>query len=93
MIIFKVKHIPSGLYWKGGGIPTYQGYGLKYLEPDSLLAKTLKLKFSKHGKTWPTIGYVHSAVNPLVNDKYMGAILKDCVIEQYEVNLVKTFPV
>lgn len=91
MIMFKVKHISSGLYWKGGGVPTYRSYGLKKDEGNYLYIKVLDLKFSKYGKTWATIGHVHSALNPLKSDRYMKDILKDCIIEQFELNLIDTF--
>lgn len=84
MKVYKVKHIPSGLYWKGGGVPTYKKFMLTGLGQDEIEEKTLKLKFSKKGKTWNQLNHVNSALSGSKTDRLMKNILDNCVTEVYE---------
>lgn len=88
MFVYKVKHIPSGLYWKGGGVPTHKTYDLKKADPKNIESKVLKMKFSKNGKVWGQANHVSTALLFAKSDKYMKDILDQCETSKFELVLV-----
>lgn len=93
MSVYKIKHIPSGLFWKGGGMKSNNGhwntvyrkpskFHLTLLNPeDPELA--LELCFNKIGKVWNKEAWA------IVAKKYghepgLDQVLKECEIVKYE---------
>lgn len=83
MKAFKVRHVPSGLYWKGGGIPARLCYSLKSLTEPEIETFVLKEKFSKKGKTWSQLNHVNSALKMASGDKFMVSLQNNIEIEEY----------
>lgn len=76
MKVYKVEHIPTGLFWKGGGVPNYMSYNLT-------IEKVLEIKFSKKGKTWNQLNHVKSALTYQKGERIISDLLKECEIITY----------
>ena len=88
MKVYKIKHIPTGLYWKGGGIPNYMSYLLTSLSKEEVVNKVISIKFNSKGKIWNQIGHAKSAMTyQKKDDKFMRDILKDCELQEFTLNL------
>lgn len=87
MKVYKIKHIPTGLYWKGGGIPNYMSYLLTSFSGEELVNEIIDMKFNSKGKTWNQIGHAKAAITYQQDDKFMRDILKDCELQEFTLNL------
>jgi len=88
--IFKIKHLPSGLFFKGRGMnANNQSHVFLDYKTQTLLDKNnaehaLKICFAKDGKNYNKKGHATSAVTNM-SDKGLIDLLKDCVIIEYEI--------
>lgn len=93
MSVFKIKHIPSGLFWKGGGMRKNNGgsnilykrktskfYGKTLNPKDPEMA--LEICFSKTGKVWNKEAWATVAKN-YGHEPGLDMVLKDCEIVEY----------
>jgi hypothetical protein len=94
MSVYKIKHIPTGLFWKGGGMRDNNGVGNifykrktskfygKALNPrDPEMA--LEICFSKTGKVWNKEAWAIAEKN-YGHEPGLDQILKECEIIKYE---------
>lgn len=95
MIVYKLRHKATGLFWKGGGIPTYRSYRSMTME------EMIKMKFSKDGKLYHKKNQLTSGLKcqkttaPSFITKNIHAIFSnilhdDCEIVEFK--LIETTP-
>lgn len=92
MTIFKIKHIPSGLFWKGGGMKSNNGaWNIVHKRKSKFYMKPLDSKnsemalhicFNKVGKTWSKKSYAIVAKN-YGHEPGLDLLLKECEIVEY----------
>lgn len=93
MSIFKIKHIPSGLFWKGGGMKSNNGgWNTVYRKTSKFHSKpldpknpemSLEICFSKTGKVWNKEAWAIVAKN-YGHEPGLDQVLKECEIVKYE---------
>jgi len=94
MLVYRVKHLPSGLFWKGGDVPYHQTHGMSKLSYEEIKSKVLKLKFSKLGEIWTKEQHANSALLlAKSSDWFILDILNECKIFKYELKEVRNFSI
>jgi len=95
MQVYKVRHKPTGLFWKGGGIPTYRSTPFVQFkgDTDKLNQEVLDQKFSKAGKTWGEYRFVKSAFSQIKFSRRMEDIISECELVTYKCEEIESLDI